>query len=369
MADEYKRINLLIGTQVELAAGQEEGMPGIVSDNAYRFGVYAAGAWRLMALRDTSERFSTLTVSNLTSSKIPVAGAGGLLGDSALGDDGAKVTCSRLVVFNASTGSAASIRIPVGQYLIVPEVGDIWAYANALRVKGLGIKSILAASDNIEEGAHLSLDAPGKAWTLQLGTNTDLAFWRYAGGWSKVIQFSADGRITQCTTEPVQSAQYVKTTTTTVTGTTTETSIINGGVAAGGWNAITVPAGRLNIAALLSDLKLKGPISSSGSTLVTWRVRVNGAVVATSAVTRNWGTSFWRIEGDGTTRTTGATGTRQWDIGLYANADNANAAISYYDLSWLGTLDLTAVVTLDVTVQLAATTTSVSCTTAFLKHS
>lgn len=177
------------------------------------------------------------------------------------------------------------------------------------------------------------------------------------------------GNVKQYSTEPILSSQYVKVASTTVTGVTIETSLINGGVAAGGWNAISVPAGRLNIAALLSDLKLKGTISSASNTLVTWRIRVNGAIVATNAVTRNWGASFWRIEGNGTTRTTGASGTRQWDIGLYATADNTNAGVSYYDLGWAGTLDLTAAATLDVTVQPAATSTSITCSTAYLRHS
>ena len=56
-------------------------------------------------------------------------------------------------------------------------------------------------------------------------------------------------------------------------------------------------------------------------------------------------------------------------MGLYANADNANAATSYYDLSFLSTLNLVAASTIDVTVEFSSASTSVSCTTAHLRHS
>lgn len=175
--------------------------------------------------------------------------------------------------------------------------------------------------------------------------------------------------IIQWLVERIQSVQYVKIGTTTVTGITVEKSLITGNLAAQGFTGIAIPAGRLNISALLTDLKLKGAISSSGNAAVVWKVYVNGVVKATQNLSRNWGATNWRIEGNGTTRSTGAAGTRQWDLGLYANADNANAATSYYDLSWFSTLDLTAAVTLDVTVQPANSSTTITCTTGYLKHS
>lgn len=273
MADEYKRINLLIGTQADLAAGQEEGMPGIVSDNAYRLGWYANGAWKLAAMRGTSESFADVTLTNGTASALLRFDANKKAVPGLLRDDG--TTCYHPTQFF------------------------------------------------------------------------------------------------QWTSERTQSCQFTKTTSTTVTGTTVETSVINGGVAAGGWNAITVPAGRLNIAGLLSDLKLKGVASSEPNTLtlITWRLKINGSTVAIQSVTRSWGSSFWRIEGGGTTRSTGTTGARQWDIGLYANADSANSATSYYDLSRLDTINLETASTIDVTVQFSLSTTSVTCSTATLRHS
>lgn len=91
MADEYKRINLLIGTQVELAAGQEEGMPGIVSDSAYRLGVYAAGAWRLMALRGSSESFADVTLTGGTANALVRLDASKKSAPSQITDDGTNV--------------------------------------------------------------------------------------------------------------------------------------------------------------------------------------------------------------------------------------------------------------------------------------
>lgn len=91
MADEYKRINLLIGTQADLAAGQEEGMPGIVSDNAYRLGWYANGAWKLAAMRGTSETFVDVALTGLAANAIPRLDANKKTVASQLTDDGTTV--------------------------------------------------------------------------------------------------------------------------------------------------------------------------------------------------------------------------------------------------------------------------------------
>lgn len=120
MADEYKRINLLIGTQAALAAGQEEGMPGIISDSAYRLGVYAAGAWRLMALRGSSESFADVTLTGLAANAIPRLDANKKTVASQLTDDGTTVALGGQAIKKKSfaciyrTGDASVQSIPAG---------------------------------------------------------------------------------------------------------------------------------------------------------------------------------------------------------------------------------------------------------------
>ena len=272
--DIFNRINLLYGTQADLATVQEEKMPGIASDKENRLGWFIAGSWKWAALHGTSESFADVTL-----------------------DNGA---------------------------------------ANAL----------------------LRFDATKKLMPGLLRDDGSTCY--------------HPSQFYQWTSERTQSAQYVKTDTTTITGAaSTEKSLITGQALAGSnnWTGITIPAGRVNILALLSSLKLKGQVSSSGSTLITWRIKINSSTIAYQSTTRNWGNTSWRIEGDITTRATGATGTRRFEIGLYANADNANSAISYYDLSFDYNFDLTSASTIDVTVEFSSAATSVSCTTAHLRHS
>lgn len=89
--DEYKRINLLIGTQATLASGQEEGMPGIVSDSAYRLGWFSAGAWRLAALHGTSESFADVTLTGGTANALVRLDASKKSCPSQITDDGTTV--------------------------------------------------------------------------------------------------------------------------------------------------------------------------------------------------------------------------------------------------------------------------------------
>lgn len=310
---------------------------------------------------------TALEVTSLTEGKIPLAGVSGLLGNSSLSEDATSVKSTKPIDVNGAARPAwAFWAVPLqlsnesAVITIGGSKGDQVGLARNFYTAVDGFQYPVTTRTAGGYPTQLMLDDLGRLRFLSSMTAptvgskiTDLVTrWRVENT-GQLLQWAS--------LEPVQSAGYSKTATTTVSGTTAETSLLG--------TAITVPAGRLNIAGLLSHLKLKGTISASGTTLVTWRVKINGITVATNAVTRNWDTSFWRIEGDGTTRTTGATGTRQWDVGLYANADNANAQVSYYDLSWLGTQDLTAAATLDVTVQPAATTTTITCTTAFLKHS
>ena len=120
MADEYKRINLLIGTQTGLATGQEEGMPGIVSDYGYRLGVYAAGAWRIMALRGSSESFADVTLTGGTANALVRLDASKKSTPSLVTDDGTTVSVYGQALKKRSfaciyrTGAAVAQSIPNG---------------------------------------------------------------------------------------------------------------------------------------------------------------------------------------------------------------------------------------------------------------
>lgn len=174
MADEYKRINLLIGTQVELAAGQEEGMPGIVSDSAYRLGVYAAGAWRLMALRGSSESFADVTLAGLSANAVPRANAGKTLVAGSIQDTGALVTSSSPI--KGSVGiSAWGISTPASRPEITGQrtaTATLAALYQAISATGLILDSTTGSSvtrEAIIQPLPITNAAPGAVTVVSGG--------------------------------------------------------------------------------------------------------------------------------------------------------------------------------------------------------
>lgn len=120
MTDIVARIELLIEPQATLASGQAEGMPGIVSDSAYRLGWFSAGAWRLAALHGTSESFADVTLTGLAANAIPRLNASKKTVASQLTDDGATVALGGQALKKKSfaciyrTGNASAQSIPAG---------------------------------------------------------------------------------------------------------------------------------------------------------------------------------------------------------------------------------------------------------------
>ena len=98
MATEYKRINLLIGNAASLGSISEEGTPAIWSDTGYRLGWLADGAWKLAAMRGSSETFQSVTLSGLPANAVPRASPGKTLVAGSIQDTGSAVTVSTPLV-------------------------------------------------------------------------------------------------------------------------------------------------------------------------------------------------------------------------------------------------------------------------------
>lgn len=116
MATEYKRINLLIGNAASLASVSEEGTPAIWSDTGYRLGWLADGAWKLAAVRGSSETFSALTVTGLPANTVPRVNYGKTLVSGSISDTGTAVTVSTpLLLPTLSNGSIPLVSTAGGQ--------------------------------------------------------------------------------------------------------------------------------------------------------------------------------------------------------------------------------------------------------------
>jgi len=139
MADELARINLLTDLRANIEASTEDGTPGIATDYSHRLGWLSGGSFRWGAMRDTDERFASVTVSNavsgllktdglkkivssdifsevaglgyasnlsvsdLTSGFYPLAGTSGRLANGSLSEDAASVKSAKPLTLNGAT--------------------------------------------------------------------------------------------------------------------------------------------------------------------------------------------------------------------------------------------------------------------------
>lgn len=351
MADEYKRINLLIGTQVELAAGQEEGMPGIVSDSAYRLGVYAAGAWRLMALRGGSETFSALSISGLTNGAIPlVSTAGGLLGNSSLSEDATSVKIAKMLTANnaPTPGWGASWKpIQVSkEFSAVGAASQSYMIFNAYH-DGSVWRAITSATIGMRPTLMVQTSSGGFEF---YGSAANPVAGDPITDFTRKWYASNNGQICQNSNELVTSSRYVKTTDTTIgPSAAAKASLLNG--ATTGFTAATDPAQRWDAVGAKSKTELEGVVSSSANQVLVFELYRNGAVSATLTVpARTYGTNTaWRLVIKQAVRVAGASGTVRVLMRLWVTADNANGIASVYpmDVTLTG-VDLTASHTWDV---------------------
>jgi hypothetical protein len=152
--------------------------------------------------------------------------------------------------------------------------------------------------------------------------------------------------------ERVASSQYVKTSDTTIgPSAAAKASLLNGGVAAGGFAAVSAPAGRWNAVGAQNDIRLKGKISSVANQVLVFELYRNGVSVATLTLpARTYGTNTpWLLEIDQDVRVAGASGTVRVDMRAHVTADNASSQSSCYQMdSTLTGVDLTAATTWDV---------------------
>lgn len=373
MTDIPYRLQLKIDTQVNLTAAQYEGLPGIVSGTRYPLAWYAGGGWRYAALAgaDGSVRayevysnFSDIRINSvgeaylteitnfgasylqaiysgaLTNYKLPVYSPAGLV-DSCFGDDGTNATITQPLTvtggkttLDAATAGHASLNIPaVGVTPTSPAIGDIWASSVGLGIRGIGIEIYRGASDTIGKGSFVTLRdeiAYTKGWVAQLGASNDLAFWNYNSGWSRKIQFSSTGIVTQLG-ELVASARYIKATDASVgPSAAAKASLLNGDTV--GFAAVSDPANRWNVIGAKSKTEMMGIVSSVANQILTFELYLNGASAVTlTTPARTFGTNTpWRLVIKQTTLVTGTSGTVRVMMRFYCTADNANATSSCY---------------------------------------
>lgn len=165
MATEYKRINLLIGNAASLARVSEEGTPAIWSDTGYRLGWLVDGAWKLAAVRGSSETFSALTVTGLPANTVPRVNSGKALVSGSINDTGTAVTVSTpLLLPTLSNGFIPLVSTAGGQ---------------------LGNSSLSEDAKSVKSAKSLTLNgATRPAWGDHIGT---LSF----GGAATLYAYSA----------------------------------------------------------------------------------------------------------------------------------------------------------------------------------
>ena len=231
---------------------------------------------------------------------------------------------------------------------------DLSSYANASEYR-VGGTVVVDGSRNVKgaslwSGGAIRIDGNGDF----TGRNQTLT------GTSTVVY-----QIRQFGSERVESILYSKPGLSALSGPTVETSVLTGLGSVDGWAAVTFPAGRLDLVGLLTQIKARGVVTGAGTSEITWRLRVNGVVVAMAVATRSW--LRWEIGGEAVTTYAGAGGARQWDIFLRATGSDGSPESLYPMVANAG-IDLTAATTLDITVQCTDPGTAVTCTTAFVKN-
>lgn len=163
---EYKRINLLTGNLASLGSISEDGTPAIWTDEAYRLGWLSAGSWRFAAMRDTSDRFLSLTLSNMVDSAIPRVNAAKLLIPGSLQDSGS-VVASSAPLKTAAGFSAWDVAIPTDRPEITGQrtaTATLAALFQALGATGLILDATTGTSvtrEAIIQPLPITNSAPG----------------------------------------------------------------------------------------------------------------------------------------------------------------------------------------------------------------
>ena len=371
------------------------------SRNVKGASLWSGGAIRIDALGDGFLR--NLSISGLTNGTIPlVSTAGGLLGNSALSEGASAITSTKaLVVPSIARADGAKYQAKLGASTIaLATVPGSWYTVATCAGSGSGMARITVIDDDATLGRSVLdflvpmglYDDPSaltmlnswlipKAWdAARLVVNGTTAMFqlraKYASTSGRSYIASASDIVTSVGSstvtavafvidngtntlrkeisleDAVSRATYIKTTDTTIgPSATTKASLLNGGVLAGGFAAVTDPAGRWNQPKAKNRVELAGVISSAANQAITFELYRNGVVSATLTIpTRTYGTNTpWRLVIKQTVRVNGTSGQVRVLMRFYCTADNTNSAASCYQMdATLTGVNLTASHTWDV---------------------
>ena len=371
MADVPVRFAGLRGTLAAFAVDLFAGRAGSLTDapmcsGGYdRLGVYDGSAWRLGPASDYAGNANVLSLlvngTSVIDSSRNVKGAslwsGGAIRVDGNGDiTGRNQALTGWLTLNGATRPAwganlaktlqTSSATAVGVYSdAIGDGAELWAnlYFDGVSYKAINAKTnALPTRMSVSNGSivlYTSLTQP-----VADGTVSDV-------GMRWIV--SKRGQTIQWATEPVTSGRYVKISDTTIgPSATAKKSLLDGGVAAGGFAAVTDPAGRWDAVGAHSTTILEGKVASAPNQALTFELYRNGSVAATLTLpARTYGSTAtpWYLEIRQTVRVAGASGTVRIDMRARVTADNANAQSSVYQIdTTLAGADLVAASTWDV---------------------
>ena len=367
MADVPVRFAGLRGTLSAFAVDLFAGRVGSLTDapmcsGGYdRWGVYDGSAWRLGPASDYAGNANVLSLlvngtSVIDSSrnvKAATVYTGGGLRINALGD-------------MTPRNMAASGEISAQSISVVGLIGGDATFA--IKNHSMTLRAALLVDGTAETGGDSGSNVVLRVWN-DAGTSSSVVLWasRVTGYPLNILRpIVAVSSIRQYASEPTQSSAYVKITDTTIgPSATAKASLLNGGMAAGGFGAATDSAGRWNFVGAHSVIMLEGKITTVANQIIALELYRNGASVATLTMpARSYGSATpWYLEIRQTVRTAGAAGTVRLDMRFRATADNASAQTSCYQMdSTLTGVDLTTASTWDIVATIPNNTgNSISC--------
>ena len=379
MADVPVRFAGLRGTLAAFAVDLFAGRVGSLTDapmcsGGYdRWGVYDGSAWRLGPASDYAGNANVLSLlvngTSVIDSSRNVKSAslwsGGAIRVDALGDATLRnQNLSGVQTINGATrpawnSSALALQMNNGAF-ILPDangitIGSGWYYDSNNNKKGspesVGkIPRILGLSNDGSLRYYCS-NTPVVA-DAAVGTDIETLRW----------MVNKYGQSLQYGVEIVPSLVWAKISDTIVgPNVGVETSIVNGGILAGGFVAVTEAANRWNAIGAKSRIEAMGTITSDANQVIVFALRRNGTTIATLTLPpRSYGTNTpWRLICKQTTKTTGSSGSLLIMMRAYVTADNANAQSSCYATGLVASaVDLVSAATWDLTVQIPSTATN-----------
>ena len=194
MVTEYKRINLLIGNAASLGSISEEGTPAIWSDTGYRLGWLADGAWKLAALRGSSETFQSITLSSLPANAVPRASTGKTLVAGSIQDTGTAVSIDAALSVTSLSNGYIPIVSTAGGLL-----GNSSLSEDAISVKSSknlqSDQNVLAGKNGSPGGLFTDGDSStwASVWWRLNGVNVFVMRYAAVSDWLEIVRRNDDG--------------------------------------------------------------------------------------------------------------------------------------------------------------------------------